>query len=383
MASTHFDTIVIGVGSVGSAACYHLARKGASVLGLEQFSIPHARGSHHGHSRMIRQSYFEHPDYVPLLRRAYELWDELQANSEQPPFFYITGGLYIGPENGSIVTGSVRAAQQHGLEHEILNVAQVRERFPEFHPQENHRAFYETRAGFLVPERAVAAHAEAATKLGATLHTDEALVSWVEHADHVEVRTDKATYMAGKIVITSGAWAGEVAALAGIELEVTRQVLAWFEPLGDLQRFAPGNFPCWFVETDPPFGHYGFPMQTGDPGLKIALHKPCEAIDPSQLSDIDQQPTVDEIDRYRAVFDRYFPGCAGELLHSCICMYTNSPDGHFILGQHPQHNRVSIACGLSGHGFKFASVLGEALADIAHTGSTPLPIQFLSPTRFT
>ena len=376
-----YDVIVAGCGSVGASACYHLAKRGVKVLGIERFEIPHNRGSHHGHSRMIRQAYYEHPDYVPLLLRAYELWDELQTISEEP-FFHITGGLYMGAEEGSIFPGSLRAATDHGLEHTVLDGDEITERFPAVRPDPNHRGFHEERAGFLVPEEAVKAHADAAVALGANLHTGEMIRSWEEDGEGVSVVTDRASYRADQLLITAGAWSGEIAAALGIELEVTRQVLAWFEPLGDPARFAPGECPCWFVETDSPYGHYGFPVLPGDPGLKIALHKPGEKIDPARLKEDDQQPRTEEIDSYRAILDEYFPACAGELREACTCMYTNSPDGHFILGAHPDRERVHIACGLSGHGFKFASVLGEALADLAQDGKSELPIGFLSPRRF-
>lgn len=381
-ATTQFDVIVAGVGSVGAAACFHLARRGMKVLGLEQFEIPHAQGSHHGHSRMIRQAYFEHPDYVPLLRRAYQLWDELQGSNPcgGQKIFHITGGLYVGAQDGTIVPGSLRAAREHGLEYALLSGDEIRERFPAICPDLGHAGFLEARGGFLVPEAAVAAHAAAARLHGATVNTGEVLLSWKTAADRVEVVTDKATYTAGKLAITSGAWSAAAAQDLGIELQVTRQVLAWFEPLGELDRFAPGRFPCWFVESDPPFGHYGFPILPGDPGLKIAVHKPGEAIaDPRAEV---EAPRADEIDALHATLEKFFPGCAGGLTESCICKYTNSPDGHFIIGRHPRHERVSIACGLSGHGFKFSSVLGEALADLAQTGSSDLPIGFLGPERF-
>jgi sarcosine oxidase len=374
----HFDVIVAGVGSVGSATCYHLARRGVRVLGLEQFEIPHTNGSHHGHSRMIRQAYFEHPDYVPLLRRAYRLWDELQE-SEGGEFFHVTGGIYIGADDGTIVPGSLRAAREHGLEHELLDGEAIRERYPAIRPGAGQVGVFENCGGFLVPEKAVEAHANAARRHGATLSTGEALISWEADAGQVEVVTDRATYTAEKLAITAGAWSAAAAQDLGIELEVTRQVLAWFEPVGDPERFALGTFPCWFVETRPPFGHYGFPILAGDPGLKIAVHEPGEVIDPS---DGVAPPRPDEIAALHVVFEQYFPGCAGQLRESCTCKYTNSPDGHFIVGGHPRDERVSIACGLSGHGFKFSSVLGEALADLATDGRTDLPIGFLSPERF-
>ena len=373
-----FDVIVAGVGSVGSAACYHLARRGVKVLGIDRFEIPHVEGSHHGHSRMIRQAYFEHPDYVPLLRRAYELWHELQRISNEQ-FFHLTGGLYIGPEDGAIVPGSLKAAQTHGLDHALLSADEVRSRFPDIRPPAGHLHFYEALGGFLVPEESIRTHAEAARQAGATIQTGEVVRSWSAHPDHVELATDKATYTADKLVLCGGAWSRELAPQLGIELQVTRQVLAWFRPLGDLERFAPGRFPCWFIESDPPYGHYGFPIRPGDPGLKIAVHKPGEPIDPGVAP---EPPRSGEIERLRAVLDEYFPGCAGELAQACTCKYTVSPDSHFIVGVHPEQERVSLACGLSGHGFKFSSVLGEAMADLAADGRSDLPIGFLAPSRF-
>ena len=376
--STQFDVIVAGVGSVGSAACYHLARRGARVLGLERFEIPHDHGSYHGHSRMIREAYFEHPDYVPLLRRAYELWGDLQSACGDA-FFHIGGGIYVGAEDGTIVPGSLLAAREHGIDHALLSADEIRARYPVMSPPPGQVGFYENRCGFLVPEKAVRAHADAARSHGAILQTGERLESWQVHADGVEVSTDRARYTADQLVITSGAWSAEVAQDLGIELQVTRQVLAWFEPLGDPEKFAPGNFPCWFVETGAPVGHYGFPVLSGDPGLKIAVHRPGEVIDPNTTPG---PPSEDEIGALHATLDEIFPGCAGALAEACTCKYTNSPDGHFVVGAHPAHQGVSLACGLSGHGFKFASVLGEALADLAQDGATDLPIGFLSPARF-
>jgi sarcosine oxidase len=368
------DVIVAGVGSTGSAACHHLTKRGANVLGLERFEVPHPNGAHHGLSRAIRQAYFEHPDYVPLLLRAYELWHDLQNESDDT-FFHITGGLYLGVEDGTIVPGSLRSAREHSLDHTILSADESKFRFPAIQPNKSHIGFYEPNAGFLIPEKAVIAHAK-----GTNIQTGETLISWKDTGAEVEVKTNKSTYTAKHLVITSGAWTAQVAADLGIPLQVTRQLLAWFQPLGDLARFAPDNFPCWYIEDDAPFGHYGFPIYPGDPGLKIAQHKAGEPIIPDQSVD---PPRPDEIEAFRAILDEYLPGCAGELTHACTCKYTNSPDGNFIIGPHPRHtDRVSIACGLSGHGFKFSSVIGEILADLALEGTTAHPIDFLSPQRF-
>ena len=379
--SQSYDVIVLGVGSVGSATCHHLARKGARVLGIEQFGIPHDRGSHHGSSRMIRMAYYEHPDYVPLLKRAYSLWHQLQENTSES-FFHITGGLYVGSQGGSIFPGSLKAAHEHRLDHSVLSAQQISKHYPALRIPGNFSGFYENQAGFLVPGKAISSYTQSALRHGAVISEGEKVLSWDSLSGHVEVTTEKGSYRANHLVITAGAWSSQVAQDLGLALHVTRQVLAWFEPLGSPERFTPDNFPCWFIETEPPFGHYGFPLLDGDPGLKIALHKPGEMITPEHLHEPDNKPRLEEIEQLREILDNYFPGCAGRLSHARTCMYTNSADGHFVVGSHPERDRVSIACGLSGHGFKFSSVLGEVLAELALEGRTSLPIDFLSPQRY-
>jgi sarcosine oxidase len=337
---------------------------------------------------MIRLSYFEHPDYVPLLRRAYDLWDELEeregaARSVAGRILHRTGGLYIGPPDGVLVPGSLAAAREHGLPHELLDHSALATRFPAFRVPENFCGFFEAQAGFLVPELAVAAHARRAQAHGAELHTNEPVHSWSCRADGVTVRTAKDTYHAGQLVVTAGAWNGALLHDLKVELAVTRQVLAWFDPGGGQAAFALGSFPCWFVETDSPAGHYGFPMlDSGQRGLKFALHKRGEVIPPGDLGAADHEVRAEEIEALRETMREILPGGDGPLLAACTCRYTNSADGHFILGAHPQHARLTIAAGFSGHGFKFASVMGEILADLAAEGRTSHPIAFLSPERF-
>ena len=375
-----YDVIVAGVGSMGAAACDHLARRGLRVLGLEQFRIPHSRGSHHGHSRMIRQSYFEHPDYVPLLKRAYQLWEALEAESERE-IFHQAGGLYLGPPEAEILEGSRVAAEAHNLPHERLDHDALRERFPMFRLPGDFHGFYEDRAGLLIPESAIAAHAASARKLGADLREQTRLVDWQADASGVTVSTEQETFRANHLVMTAGAWTGQVVEGLGINLQVTRQLLAWFEPRHS-EHFRLGKFPCWFLESHSPFGHYGFPMlDTGQPGFKVALHQPGEPIDPDRLPD-HRGPSADEIEGMRDFLETYLPDAAGPLIATAQCLYTNSPDSHFIIDRHPEFENVSLACGFSGHGFKFASVVGEILADLASQGHTDLPADFLGLARF-
>ena len=380
-----FDVIVAGVGSMGSAACCHLARRGVRVLGIEQFELPHEHGSHHGYSRMIRQSYHEHPDYVPLLQRAYQLWDELNESGggQQGAVFHRTGGLYLGPRDGVIVPGALAAAREHGLKHQLLEASEIEQRFPDFRVEHDIVGFYEENAGVIRPEKALQAHCDLASLHGAEIRTGEKILDWRENESSVTVRTTAGEVETGHLVVTSGAWSGPMLRDLEVELSVTRQVLAWFDAPCDRpgDSLALGNFPCWFIETEPPFGHYGFPMtEFGQQGFKIALHRPGEeVVDPGKQR---VGASDEEIASLREVLRKWIPAADGPLLASCTCLYTNSGDGHFLLGQYPGNGHVTLAAGFSGHGYKFAPVMGEVLADLACEGTTPHQIEFLSPQRF-
>ena len=288
----------------------------------------------------------------------------------------------MGRDQGSIVPGSLRSAREHNLEHQIMSPEDIRNRFPKFSPAKDHIGFFENEAGFLVPEKAVAAHAKLAQLHGAVLHPNEPINHWAANGDEVQVNTSQGSYSAKHLVIASGAWSSNLIQSLDVNLEVTRQILAWFEPFGDLEQYSPENFPCWFIETDTPFGHYGFPLLPGDPGLKIAIHRPGYPINPKDKDAPSNQPTDEEIAALRGVFDTYFPGSVGKLAETRVCLYTNSPDSHFVIDSHPSHSNVSVACGFSGHGFKFASVVGEILADLATKGKSDLPTEFLGLNRF-
>ncbi|HSZ56517.1 MAG TPA: N-methyl-L-tryptophan oxidase [Tepidisphaeraceae bacterium] len=372
-----FDVIVVGVGAMGSATTYQLARRGVRVLGLEQFDIPHALGSSHGQSRMIRMAYFEHPDYVPLLRRAYELWHELEALSGEK-LLHLTGGIYIGPEKGEVVGGSLRSAREHRLPHELIDAAELSRRYPQFRVPEDWMALHEPNAGFLLPERVVAAYANAALVAGAELHGRERVIEWRADAGGVAVRTDRAEYQAGHLVFCGGPWSSTLIGDLGVKLLVTRQVMAWVWPR-EPQQFAFGRIPVWAIDHLDGTLHYGFPMMDDVPGFKIAHHAPGAATDPDQV--VREVQPGDERG-IRPILSTMIPAADGPLLSMKVCLYTNSPDGHFIIDHHPVHDRVTIACGFSGHGFKFASVVGEILADLAMLGSTKLPAQFLELRRF-
>lgn len=380
MPSPH--TIILGLGAMGSASAYHLARRGVAVLGLEQFDIPHSRGSSHGHSRMIRQAYFEHPDYVPLLKRAYHLWDELEQESRQR-LFVRTGGVYIGSADGKLVAGSRRAAEEHGLPHELLSRADLRARFPQFTVPEDFVGLFETAAGYLIPERVVGAHARLALEHGADLRAHERVESWSADAHGVHVTTSKGTYHAQHLVIAAGTWATRVVRDLGVEIRPTRQVLGWVWPR-EPAPFRLGTLPVWAIENADGSEHYGFPMDPDlpAPGFKLAHHFPGAATDPDRNEWTARTEHGEDEATFRHVLERTIPGANGRLLGIRVCMYENSPDSHFIIDRHPRHEHVTVACGFSGHGFKFSSVVGEVLADLATKGSTGHPIGFLRLGRF-
>ena len=371
-----FDVIVVGVGAMGSSACFHLARRGIKVLGLEQFDIPHALGSSHGGSRMIRLAYYEHPDYVPLLRSAYVLWDELESLSGQK-LLYRTGGLYLGPPQGGIVGGSLRSAREHRLAHELLDRDELARRFPQFNVPSDWAGLFEAEAGFLLPERVVAAYAEQAMIAAAELHGREAVVEWSAGASGVRIRTMCDEYHCDRVIFCGGAWSGKLVADLGIPLVVTRQVLGWVWPRRP-EMFALGRLPVWAIDRLDGTIHYGFPMMSDVPGFKIAHHGPGAATDPDRVS---RELQSSDEETFRPILRQFIPEADGPLLSMKVCLYTNSPDHHFLIGRHPAHERVTIACGFSGHGFKFASIIGEALADLCLTGSTPLPVGFLGFDR--
>jgi sarcosine oxidase len=376
MANT-YDVIVVGVGAMGAAACWHLARRGVRVLGIEQFGIVHAMGSSHGHTRMIRMAYYEHPDYVPLLRRAYALWDELEAQSGEK-VLYRTGGIYMGPPEGEVIAGTTGAARLHGLAHEVLSHAELRRRFGQFVLPEHFLGVWEPQAGFLLCEKAIGIFARLALEAGATLHGNQCVRQIDLQGGGVTVTTERGTYHADKLVVCGGAWSGKLLAELKIPLVVTRQAMGWLWPK-EPGRFGLGTFPVWGIEQADGSLAYGFPMMGDVPGLKMARHGRGEATDAEVVS---RTPAEQDRAEVLGIAERYLPGGVGPMLATRICLYTNSPDGHFIIDRHPASERAVIACGFSGHGFKFATVVGEALADLTISGATPLPVGFLGLRRF-
>jgi sarcosine oxidase len=372
-----YDVIVIGLGGMGSASAYHLARRGKRVLGLEQFDLLHERGSSHGLTRIIRLAYHEDPSYVPLLRRSYELWHDLEADSGER-LLITTGSLEGGPEDGPTFRGALAAAQLHDLPHEVMAATELRDRYPAYAGfGDDTRVVYQPDGGFLLAERTIQAHADGARAAGAELRFREAVTGWETLADGVRVSTAKGTYEADRLVICAGAWARTlVPDLADVAVP-ERQVLAWMTPRRP-ELFASDRFPVFLIDVAEG-SYYGFPIHDGH-GFKFGwYHHFREPMDPD---DPDRSAGPRDEAALRAFAERYFPDGAGptEMLKACI--FTNSPDEHFIIDRLADAPQVSVAAGFSGHGYKFCSVVGEIMADLAIDGRTAHDIGLFRLDRF-
>jgi monomeric sarcosine oxidase len=369
-----YDCVVIGTGGVGSAALYYLARRGTRVLGLDRFPPGHDRGSSHGDTRIIRLAYFEHPDYVPLLRRAYELWSQLETTCGQQLYREV-GLVEVGPPDGEVVPGVLRSTREHNLNVDSLLPSEFSRRFPGFRLPETMSAVFEQKAGYLAVEACVRTYTAEAQKLGAELHSEETILSWQADGNDVTIKTNKGQYSAARLIVTPGAWAPQLLAGLGIRFEIRRKSLFWYEapPMYSADR----NCPAFLYET-PAGAFYGFP-QADEWGLKVAEHSGGQVID----DPLTVNREIDPHDRKQVenFLAQYLPGVSRSLRKHVTCMYTMSPDSHFIVDRHPQHPQVAFVAGLSGHGFKFASVLGEILAELALDGRSALPIEFLSCRR--
>ncbi|MGQ0766524.1 MAG: N-methyl-L-tryptophan oxidase [Gemmatimonadota bacterium] len=375
-----WDVVIVGGGGMGSSAACHLARRGKRVLLLERFGRAHDQGSSHGLSRIIRLAYFEHPSYVPLLRRAFELWRELEVASGLK-LLHVTGSLDAGAPDSRTIQGSLRSCAEHGIPHELLSAREVATRFPAFRAPDYIQAVYQPDGGFLVPEACIRAHLDQAEAHGAVVKLHERAWGWdVDTAvgGDVMVETEMAVYRARTLVVAAGAWVGGFVPQIAPFLKVERQVVGWFD-VGDRDLFSPSRLPVFNLDVDGEHW-YGFP-EFGVPGFKVGCyHHLREQVDPDQL---DRAVTHERDEMLlRALIERCFPAADGPLLASSVCLFTNTPDEHFIIDHLPGFPQVVIASPCSGHGFKFASVIGEIVADLALDGRTRHDISMFSLGRF-
>lgn len=352
---SRYDVAVIGVGGMGSAALYHLASAGLKVVGLEQFGIAHDRGSSHGESRILRLAYFENPAYVPLARRSLELWHALERESGER-LFTETGGVDGGPEDDPMFQGSLSSCLAHGLAHEVLTGTELRERFPGFRMPRSHRFVLQAQAGSVHPERGIEAHSRMAEAMGAELRTGVAVSGWEREGAGVRVHLDEADPIeADQLVVTAGAWAPRLIGADAPRLRVERQIVAWTRP-DEPELFQPDRFPVFNIEVGGGH-HYGFPSLSGR-GPKVGRYRHlCEDTDPDDLR---REATAADRSLLEGFADLYLYR-AGPIVDTAPCMFTYSDDEHFIVDRLPDQP-VVVGCGFSGHGFKFAPAIGEAIA---------------------
>jgi sarcosine oxidase len=353
-----YDVIIAGLGAMGSAAAFHLARRGVRVLGLDRHTPPHTLGSSYGDTRIIREAYFEHPVYVPMVQRAFELWRELEKVS-RTALLTQTGGLMIGRPESELVAGARHSAEAHGLAHALLSAGEVRARFPALHPEDDMVAVWEPRAGILFPEACISATIAQARQHGAALRFAEPVQSWSADGGNVRVSTPLGEYRARHLVITAGAWVGSLLPALDLPFAIERQVLHWFEAARDIELFAAQRCPVHLWQFDGSRFFYGFP-DLGS-GVKVAFHHDGEV---TTVENVRREVAPAEVEATRAVLRRFLPAADGLLRASVVCVYTNTRDGHFWIDHHPRHSQVLVASPCSGHGFKFAPVIGEVLADI-------------------
>jgi sarcosine oxidase len=377
MSDQAYDVIVAGVGGMGSAACWHLAQRGQRVLGLERFDLGHSMGSSHGMTRIIRLAYFEGSHYVPMVRRAHELWAETGRKAGMQ-LLHVTGSIDIAPEGAGFVESARQSCIEHDLPHETLDRAEIMRRFPAFALPEGQIGLWQPDGGFVASERAIFAHVGLAQAAGATIRANEPVLEWsVTGHGGVRVTTAKGQYTAGRLVLTSGAWMDTLNTALAPHLKTVRQAIGWYS-VKDPEPFRIGKMPV-FILTVEEGNFYGFPLWE-HPGFKIGgPHFAREQLD---ASDPSRTPSERQVRMLGTAVARYFPHATTEPLAIKGCLYTVTPDEHFVIDTIPGAEQVVFASCCSGHGYKFASAIGEILADLSAKGQSAFDLSHFSLKRF-
>lgn len=372
-----FDIAIIGLGAMGSASANSVARRGVSVVTFDQHQPPHSNGSTHGHTRIIREAYYEHPLYVPLVRRAYELWDELQREANTR-LLVQTGGLMVGPERGPLFAGALWSARSHGIEHEVLDAGALKARFPVYDARPHWVGLYERRAGMLLPEKCVATQLAAAKSHGAELRLNEKVAGWRVDSRGVEITSASGTYRAETLIVAAGPWLPGLEEFLGVSLplEIERQLSHWFEPVGRREDFGADRCPVALWEM--PDGDVFATLPDEGHGVKCGMH---HAGAPTQPDIVNRVVSMGENAVARELLEEVMPGAGGKLLDSRVCLYTNTPDHHFIIDW-VGGDRVLLLSPCSGHGFKFASAIGEIAAQLVTERRTWIDLTPFSISRF-
>lgn len=366
---------VIGCGAMGAATGWRLAARGAEVVCFDRNSPPHDLGSSHGETRITRTAYLEAPFYVPLLRETFPLWRELEALTGTA-LLTLTGALMIGPRSSATVAGAMTAASAHDLQVELLTAAELRKRYPGHLPGDDDVALFDPQAGFLRPEAAIAAMIQALERQGGEVRPGVTVTEVAARGEGIDVTTSNGSEHFDAAVVATGAWMPELA--AWLPLKVERQVLAWFSVQADAGWLSPEQFPVFIRETRAPAEVYGFPTLDGK-SIKIARHHGGEPADPNAPR---REVTDADLDPLRMFITTYLRGVTRHVTRTAVCMYTNTPDGHFVIDTHPDDPRIVLISACSGHGFKFAPVIGDITADLVTEGTTARDIAHFRAARF-
>jgi len=371
-----YDVIVLGLGAMGSAALYHLAARGARVCGIERYGIGHDLGSSHGATRMFRKAYFEHPDYLPLLERSQVEWRKLEELSGSK-LLVQSGLLLSGVPESPLIRGLGACYAAHDLPHRRMSAKDACAEYPQFTLPNDHVVYHDPEAGYLLPEACIEQHVAMARQQGAELLIHEEALAWRSDGSSVTVTTNQREISAATLILTVGPWSAATLGELGVSFRVLRKVHLWYSAT-DMRRFRPGEMPCFYVDTDYG-GFYGFPA-FDEMGVKVAEHTGGDPVDdPDQLNR--GLEAADET-KIRRVLAEVFPSVEFHRTHFNVCMYSMTADHHFIVDKDPHHENVIIGAGFSGHGFKFAPVIGEILADLAVDGTTMHPVGLFRLDRF-
>ena len=360
----------------GSAALYHLAKKGLRVLGVEQFDVPHSLGSSHGHTRVIRKAYFEHPSYVPLLQKAYDMWKTIEEDSGRQLVNYC-GMIYAGQLNSSSIQGVKKSSELYGVPIQELTATDLKTQYPQFSFNDEMTGLYEPSGGYLLVEDCVKVHCDLAQKHGAEVFTNTSVTKWKHENDLYSIKTEQDEFQTKSLVVSAGAWTSKLLKELHLPLTIQRIPSGWFKPKNNHHTLEK-RFPIFGIES--PYGFfYGFPV-LDERGVKIARYEGSETV--SSVDAIDRTVRDGDLDHIQQFIQQYLPGVTMQVNASSVCMYTVTPDSHFVIDQHPHHENLYIAAGFSGHGFKFSSAVGAVLADLVCDKQTDVDISFLGLERF-
>ena len=374
-----YDVAVIGVGGMGSAACWRMAQAGLSVLGLEQFSIPNTRGSSHGATRILRLGLHESSKYVPMVMRAVELWRDAEKKSGEK-LFHAVGSIDVAEPHSRIFWGSQDACRTCDISHEILNAREVRRRFPAIHPTDSMMAVYQHGSGFVLPELAICTHVNLALAAGADIHGHEKTLGWEKKGSVYRIETDRGFYEAEQLVITAGAWLGKLLGQENVPVTAERCVLGWFAPRRNAAQLSKGQLPVWIVDSEQTGHFYGFPIH-GNPGFKLGRlrESPSPAIDPDLIR---REPDHADEMEMREFLAQCFPDANGSMLSMETCFFENTPDRSPIIDEIEGESGCWILGGFSGHGYKYASAVGEIACDLVRQRTPKVDLSPFQLNRF-